>query len=191
MVAYDGSELDDVRDGYEDDERDEVREHNAHQIASLRAFLDALEAADLVLPYPLTNLSLQAGFDHTGADNVGRIGLARLLRAARRAGLSITKGEPPDPSAQSQTRSYYLTRPDGERFGYIYAPAALTCERVQTGVRFEEKPVFAPAVQVGTERVEVPVYEWRCEPVLAPAADPVADAEDRGSRSDPDRFDDQ
>lgn len=46
----------------------------------------------------------------------------------------------------------------------VLAARSVVCERVQVGTRTVERPKV-----VGTETVEEPVYEWRCEPVLAQA----------------------
>lgn len=196
MVAYDGNELDDLREPVEHDE------HPDHdQYAALHRFLDECEADGLRLPFD--GLGIQAGWEHT-EDRQGRTGIARVLRVARRAGLRVAKRAP-----IGDSRSYDLHvpgRPDWDRLIHVYAGAEYTCERVQVGTKTVERTEVIRPAETRLVTVEEPVYEWRCGPVLAPdspdadadadtdpelVADPVADAEDRGSQADPDRYDDE
>lgn len=51
----------------------------------------------------------------------------------------------------------------------IAANREQVCERVQIGERVVEREVLPPGVELVTETVTEPVYEWRCEPWLAGA----------------------
>lgn len=162
---------------------------NRELLPVLRRVLDAIEADPACpVPYGLSELRMQMGFDHERSITP-RTDLAALLRACRRAGLTIRKGGP-NSASENATSNYDLH--DGEqRVGYVYTPAELTCERVQVDTRTVTRAIKVTTVEeVGEETVEVPVYEWRCGPVLAPEGDPVLDAEERGSQADPDRYDD-
>jgi hypothetical protein len=195
MVAYDGSELDDLADAelpreLDDDELvddNPAAMRRARQYDATRRLLDALEAEGIEPPSPFWLPAIQAGWSHNEGLR-GRSGLARILRIARSIGLVVRK----EPPTENDQRNYLLFHPGGEQnilnqFGKVYGPAALTCRRVQVGTRTVEKPIM---VQQGTETVEEPVYEWRCEsPVLAD--DPVVDAEDRGRLANPDAYDDE
>jgi hypothetical protein len=50
----------------------------------------------------------------------------------------------------------------------------LACERVMVGTKQVEKSVVVTPAVTTTELVDEPIYEWRCEPVLAPVADAPA-----------------
>lgn len=46
----------------------------------------------------------------------------------------------------------------------------LVCEQVHVGTRTVEREVLPPGVEMVTETVKEPVYEWRCPPSLLEAA---------------------
>lgn len=172
---------------------DDQAADKAAKLPHMRRLLDAIaEDPDCPLPYPFNSLALQAGFEgptrpaETGAR---RVQVASLLRAVRRAGYRVRKA-PLGEGAEAH-RDYHLIDEHGVTIGKVYSPAELTCERVQVGTETVTRPVTVTTVEeIGEETVEVPVYEWRCGPVLAPEGDPVLDAEERGSQADPDRYDD-
>ena len=124
-------------------------------IDRLRKLADLLEASpDLILPYNV----------HQGGISFYPTGAAETALTAKLLPTGWTKN---DPNKSSYDADYYrLTgKWEGVRLTILELRSAV-CERVQVGV----EEVVVPAVEAAPETVvERPVFEYRCEPLLAKA----------------------
>jgi len=124
-------------------------------IDRLRKLADLLEAEpELILPYTVEKDDIQ--FYPRGA-----------AETAQTAKLLPTGWEKNDPNASEYDANYYrLTgKWEGARITILELRAAV-CERVQVGIEI----VAVAAVEAAPESVEErPVFEYRCEPLLAKA----------------------
>lgn len=124
-------------------------------IDRLRKLADLLEATpDLILPHQFGKHDL----------TFYPFGVVETATTARLFPTSWTKN---DPNKSAYDAGYYVLTGSWEGMPVkVIEDRATVCERVQVGT----EPVVVPAVEAQPETIEErPVYEFKCEPLLAKA----------------------
>jgi hypothetical protein len=127
---------------------------------ALRSVAAMVEATPDLAPIIESAVSRMNGFVGFGYDDTSAA-LAMFARAALRHGAKVTKN--------SDDQYYRVFATWGPVTAYAYATRGQVCERVQVGEKTVTTTVPDPNVEIPMVEVTetVPVYEYRCSPLLA------------------------
>lgn len=140
--------------------------HRQQQIESLRKVLDVLEA-DPTLPLPYSvgkNQYDNLKFFTTSAKEP----LTEVRKLIRAFGGKWDKNNPKSGESYDENYATFTATLEGLHV-QIIAPRTATCERVQVGTKVEKRPVTVQEAVIEVQDVEVPQYEFKCEPLFSNA----------------------